>query len=359
MSSGSDASPTAGDEPARKLDRYGWYTGTKAGSQGKSKGELELEASENRHEPSRALKWGQMIAQWDDTLKTHFPKVAERVKKGIPDSVRGKAWQRILKMDEFEIRFPPIRVLVERAEDPCYLVIDQDLERTFPQVGFFSKPEALNSLRRLLRAYAHTDHEIGYVQGMSFIAGMLLHYMDVDSAFWSFCGIMRLHHREFFLPGFPQLNFAIKLLESLVEKHMPRVLQQCQENGVDFHMFCPAWFMPAFQGMDWAPDFQLRIFDLFTWFGLRGLLWIGLVIFKVHEKELAVAPMEEMMPLLQHPDRSEKMLNWRTALKKWEKLWVKKDEYDQLVLSVQEAAQAKAKKQRGKARINADSGLVI
>ena len=40
------------------------------------------------------------------------------------------------------------------------------------------------SLRRVLRAYSVHDRDVGYCQGMNFIAGMFLTFMTEEEAFW-------------------------------------------------------------------------------------------------------------------------------------------------------------------------------
>ena len=44
------------------------------------------------------------------------------------------------------------------------------------------------ALRRVLRAYSYYDREVGYCQGMNFIAGMFLTIMSEEDAFWLLVG---------------------------------------------------------------------------------------------------------------------------------------------------------------------------
>jgi hypothetical protein len=319
-------------EPARKLDRYGWFEVQKR----VSKGEASLARTESEKENARAHKWLDILANFTTTKAKAPNTIARLVKKGIPDTVRAYAWSKITEMERFLQEYPPIAELLTLEPHPCYEVIEQDLARTFPQISVFTKPTKLVELQDLLRAYAQTDPELGYVQGMSFIAGIFLAYMDQDSAYYCFQGVMRLHQREFFLPGFPRLQLTSKLLECLMQAKAPGVLAQMQENGIAFPMFTPAWFLTAFQTMDWSSDFQLRIFDMYVFYGLRSLLYIGILIIKEHEEELLDAPIEVMLPLLQHPDRSPKLLNWRSALNKWEKLWITKAEFAKMFVQIGE-----------------------
>lgn len=49
-------------------------------------------------------------------------------------------------------------------------------------------PDGQAALRRVLRAYSYYDREIGYCQGMNFIAGMFLTLMSEEEAFWLLVG---------------------------------------------------------------------------------------------------------------------------------------------------------------------------
>jgi len=53
--------------------------------------------------------------------------------------------------------------------------------RTFPSYKYFSQATQLgqDSLERLLHAYAVKDCEVGYCQGLSFVAGMILIHVSI------------------------------------------------------------------------------------------------------------------------------------------------------------------------------------
>lgn len=59
---------------------------------------------------------------------------------------------------------------------PFEAVIQRDIARTFPAHDFFREAGGLgqDSLLRMARAYAVYDHEVGYCQGLSFLAATLL-----------------------------------------------------------------------------------------------------------------------------------------------------------------------------------------
>lgn len=61
-------------------------------------------------------------------------------------------------------------------------VIQRDINRTFPAHAFFKQSGGLgqDSLYRISKAYSVYDEEIGYVQGLSFLAAaLLLHVINI------------------------------------------------------------------------------------------------------------------------------------------------------------------------------------
>ena len=58
-------------------------------------------------------------------------------------------------------------------------LIDVDLPRTFPALKFFAGKGAYNeALREVLEVFAYSRPDLGYIQGMSFLAAMLLLHMS-------------------------------------------------------------------------------------------------------------------------------------------------------------------------------------
>eukprot|EP00775_Hariotina_reticulata_P008509 gene8509-8691_t len=61
--------------------------------------------------------------------------------------------------------------------------IEKDISRTFPNMKRFATAEGQEALRRVLLAYAAYDPEVGYCQGLNFVAGLLLMYLPERHAF--------------------------------------------------------------------------------------------------------------------------------------------------------------------------------
>ena len=75
-------------------------------------------------------------------------------------------------------------------------VILKDLDRTYPNQSLFKTKygSGQRSLYRVLCSYSKYNKEIGYVQGMGFIAAVLLIlliYMDEESTFFILESLMK------------------------------------------------------------------------------------------------------------------------------------------------------------------------
>jgi hypothetical protein len=71
--------------------------------------------------------------------------------------------------------------------------IELDLNRTYPDQTYFSDSgSGQGALRRILSAFSKNDTQLGYVQGMNYIAGALLWHITEEDAFWLFVSAITL-----------------------------------------------------------------------------------------------------------------------------------------------------------------------
>ena len=70
--------------------------------------------------------------------------------------------------------------------------------------------EGLHILEKVLLAFSHYDLQIGYVQGMNYLAGIMVYHAEEDIAFWLLVEIFEMFEmRDIYLPC---TIFAKKLL---------------------------------------------------------------------------------------------------------------------------------------------------
>ena len=175
-------------QPPPPMDRYGFYLEDEGRG---APAVVTTAASEARKkkEAERSLKWAKMLKTWDRVVSARQEKLKRRVRKGIPDAIRGSAWLQLSEAWRYRKQYPDLSRLTAIALPALTLDdIEKDIDRTFPQHVLFEAADSPGqaSLRRLLRWYASVDGELGYCQGMAFIAAMMLIYMAEEDAFYCF-----------------------------------------------------------------------------------------------------------------------------------------------------------------------------
>ncbi|CAD8197354.1 unnamed protein product [Paramecium pentaurelia] len=164
--------------------------------------------------------------------------------------------------------------------------IDKDIPRTLMGCEFLKNPDNIQSLKKILIAYANYDPELGYTQGMNIIAANLLICYDLqyndhqflenveifdptrdEIVFYIFIYVMiELKWRQVFMPGFPGLIRLMKTLNLKFMSELPQLYKHFQEVGVDFNIcFQYQYFTLLMYGNSWK--ISRMIFDVFLFEG--------------------------------------------------------------------------------------------
>jgi len=101
-----------------------------------------------------------------------FGDLLERVQRGVPNEHRGEIWLSI--SDSLDAHLDVLYWQLLNEHCPYERAINQDLGRTFPEIPMFKTEEVRKQLYNIMKAYSIYDSEVGYCQGLSFIAGLFL-----------------------------------------------------------------------------------------------------------------------------------------------------------------------------------------
>lgn len=261
----------------------------------------------NPKEQKRTKKWVKMINTWKSTNYAITPlKLEKRIQKGIPDSVRGEIWRRLLGIPtvliEQEGKYEEmLKFGLEHSKD--IRQIDLDVNRTYRNhIMFrdrFSTKQCM--LYRILVAYSVYNSEIGYCQGMSHIAALILMYMDEEDAFWSLSTLMSSDKHAmhgFFIPGFPKLRRFSAHHDRIVKKLLPKVYKRFKEFGIDSTLYTLKWFFQCF--LDKVPfPLTLRLWDCFIYYGEIILTSMSYTLLRLHKKTILKRNLEDTITFLQ------------------------------------------------------------
>eukprot|EP00455_Lapot_gusevi_P056334 TRINITY_DN9337_c0_g3_i6.p1 TRINITY_DN9337_c0_g3~~TRINITY_DN9337_c0_g3_i6.p1 ORF type:complete len:216 (-),score=56.54 TRINITY_DN9337_c0_g3_i6:27-632(-) len=122
-------------------------------------------------------------------------------------------------------------------------------------------------LRTLLETYCLYRPDIGYVQGMSYLAGNLLLYMDSYNAFVCFANLLNSP----FLLAFINLNAAAMqeryaIFDTLFRTHLPQLYQHFQSESVGCELYFMEWCLTLFSKR-LALDVVSRVWDCYILLG--------------------------------------------------------------------------------------------
>ena len=175
-------------------------------------------------------------------------------------------------------------------------MIELDIERTFPYLGLFKgKSPMSEDLREILRVFVISRPDIGYIQGLSFIAGILLLNMDKFKAFIS---LMNLILNPIILPFYKMKNEAIqlrlKLFKQVFYYNLPELCAHFDEVGLLPENYFLSWNMTLFT-KDVKLELANRIWDIFMIEGIKAIYSAGVIFLSHFEEKLMNMDFVEIM----------------------------------------------------------------
>lgn len=257
-------------------------------------------------ERERTKKWIKMFSNWSSyfSVDRSNEKLKRRVFKGIPDSIRGEAWKKMLCVDKFDRTgiYEQFRNFAHR-NSPDIRQIDLDVNRTYRDHIMFRDRFSVKqqALFNVLAAYSVYNTDVGYCQGMSGIAALLLMYMNEEDAFWALSELLtdRKHAMHgLFIPGFPKLLRLQAHHDKIFKKLIPKMFKHFEKEGVHNSLYTLKWFMQVF--LDRLPfSLVLRIYDIFILEGDYVLTVTAYHILKIFKRQLVKMDLEDLAPFLQ------------------------------------------------------------
>lgn len=182
-----------GQESPTKCDRYGFLQEDRRWTAVDDN--IKTQRKNLIKERDRTTKWVKMIKSWDRYVHLKPEKLKRRIRKGIPDALRGAVWPLLINVQLWRAKYPTAMdpALMATVSDHVRDDITKDINRTYPRHELFSNAGfGQESLERILVLYAAHDPAANYCQGMGFIAGMFLMYMDEETALYCMIGALEV-----------------------------------------------------------------------------------------------------------------------------------------------------------------------
>ncbi|XP_006009092.2 TBC1 domain family member 10A [Latimeria chalumnae] len=260
----------------RKTDKYGFLGGSQF--TGNSDGSIPVEVARQRE-----MKWLDMLAHWDKWVYHRFQKVKLRCRKGIPSSLRAKAWQQLSNSKELMEQNPGKFDDLERQPgDPKWLdIIEKDLHRQFPFHEMFAARggHGQQDLYRILKAYTIYRPEEGYCQAQAPVAAVLLMHMPAEQAFWCLVQICEKYLPGYYSAGLEAIQLDGEIFFALLRKVSSMAYRHLKKYKIDPILYMTEWFMCVFsRTLPWSS--VLRVWDMFFAEGVKIIFRVGLVLLR-------------------------------------------------------------------------------
>jgi hypothetical protein len=278
--------------------------------------------------------WKSIISNWDSILSTSRKTVIRSLRAGIPSKYRSALWPLLTGAAQAkkEAHFTYESVLSGRPDR--LRVIDADVPRTFPGLRGDERDRLTTSLRSVLIAYSNADPEVGYVQGMNFVAGMfVLHVKDEETAFWCFYGLMARGtqpYRSFFQDDFSRLQREAEFVDRLLCERYPVVSDALHASKLSAIVLVPHWYNSCFLDSDVDDRMATFVFDQFVAFGAPILLSFGLTVVSFLAKALETEGADQILAVMTNSGRALQGKSKQQVNMAWNREWITNAQYDRM-----------------------------
>ncbi|XP_025743474.1 TBC1 domain family member 1 isoform X3 [Callorhinus ursinus] len=250
----------------------------------------------------------EVTAVWEKMLSTpgrskikfDMEKMHSAVGQGVPRHLRGEIWKFLAEQYCLQHQFPskqrpkdtPYKELLKRLTSQQHaILIDLGLPhvvfagRTFPTHPYFSAQLGAGqlSLYNILKAYSLLDQEVGYCQGLSFVAGILLLHMGEEEAFNMLKFLMfEMGLRKQYRPDMIILQIQMYQLSRLLHDYHRDLYNHLEEHEIGPSLYAAPWFLTVFASQ-FPLGFVARVFDMIFLQGSEVIFKVALSLLGSHK----------------------------------------------------------------------------
>ncbi|XP_023363760.1 TBC1 domain family member 1 isoform X1 [Otolemur garnettii] len=242
----------------------------------------------------------EVTAVWEKMLSTpgrskikfDMEKMHSAVGQGVPRHHRGEIWKFLAEQFHLKHQFPSkqqpkdvlYKELLKQLTSQQHAILI-DLGRTFPTHPYFSAQLGAGqlSLYNILKAYSLLDQEVGYCQGLSFVAGILLLHMSEEEAFKMLKFLMfDMGLRKQYRPDMIILQIQMYQLSRLLHDYHRDLYNHLEEHEIGPSLYAAPWFLTVFASQ-FPLGFVARVFDMIFLQGSEVIFKVALSLLGSHK----------------------------------------------------------------------------
>ena len=202
----------------------------------------------------------------------NIQKLFNALKKELVDyKIESKIYINILKIAEES------KITNKKFSHVCD-EINRDINRTFYTVKFV-EGNGKKMLINILTALAFIRPEIGYCQGMNFIAGALINFIDnEEKCFWIFLSFIdNIEMNLLYLKNMPDYSIRVYQLTYYIKEYFPELDIHFKKHQINPDVFFSKWILTIFS--NYLPfDALYRVWDIFIFDKWKAIFKCSLMI---------------------------------------------------------------------------------
>ncbi|CAH0557095.1 unnamed protein product [Brassicogethes aeneus] len=211
------------------------------------------------------------------------------VRKGIPVDHRLSCWMSVSGALELKNKSKVSYFDLKKKLTNRHVLesIEIDLPRTFPDNIFFTNHEYLPShLYNVLAAFAHQNTDVGYCQGLNYIAGLLLlATKDEEGSFWLLKCLIDKILPQYYIITMSGLLTDLDVLDELIRVMEPAISRHIHKVGMPWAMGITKWFVCIYSEV-LPTETVLRIWDCLFYEGSKILFRVAITLIRLHKQQI-------------------------------------------------------------------------
>ncbi|GAA5832894.1 hypothetical protein JCM11251_000520 [Rhodosporidiobolus azoricus] len=245
----------------------------------------------------RKLREKSKMKLWKEYLKHHgrnltllrYPSFTRLVLVGLPNRLRGEMWELTCGSMFLRLHNPGVYHQIlkdnEGRRSASTDDIEKDLHRSLPEYSAYQDPKGIDTMRRVLTAYAWSNPALGYCQAMNLVTASFLIYMSEEQCFWCLTVLCDRMLPGYYSPSMYGTVLDQRVFEHLVQRCLPTLHEHFVQADIQLSVASLPWFLSLYIS-SMPMVFAFRIIDCFFLMGPKVLFQVGLAILKLNGHEL-------------------------------------------------------------------------
>ncbi len=193
----------------------------------------------------------------------------------------------INQFSKYEIKDEPYNEILYLAKDLInkdekfkyiHQQIKKDINRTF-YIDKFKEGNGKEMLENILILVAFIRPEIGYCQGMNFIVGALINFIDdEETCFWIFLHFIdNIGLKDLYLQNMPAYLIKLYQLNYFIKEYFPKMHHHLKTNAINLDIFFSKWILTIFSNF-LSFDTLYKVWDLFILDKWKSIFKFSIII---------------------------------------------------------------------------------